>query len=488
MKLIKRYITEAKKPKNFTILVIYLLLFISVLAESLLFSFIVTLLLLLALIIYKNSILGFYLGVFSLSFDQIFVPTVFSLKIHMLVFLATSLALAYLYLKEKKLPQLPPKSLFIPLLLLFFFSVASTLVAVDKVRTVRFLGALVYAYAVFTITYIFVSDKWRAIKTVIALSLGLAISTMVAIYEFLAFYFNIKFGYYLWTKFNIFNPGNFARPKGLYDHTNNLANFLLIAIPLLLAQILWEKRTHFLKLILVISSITVLLITLSRAAVVGFLVTVLILSFFGIVQRRSFLFRKKVLLIPVLVLLFVWFLMAVVGPLRQDFEPTYKVRKTTTEGTQQELLVSRIESTIDPKAVTTIERIQIWNAGLRMAQDYWLTGIGLENFSIRYSEYKQAEAKREEVSAHNTYLQLLIESGIFGFLAFAWFASTLVLVSLRGIIKSKDPVIRPLLIGGLAVLVGVTIQNLTNSVFYFAHTWFLYGFLAALARLNLSKK
>ncbi|MCH7541995.1 hypothetical protein IH981_04455, partial [Patescibacteria group bacterium] len=101
---------------------------------------------------------------------------------------------------------------------------------------------------------------------------------------------------------------------------------------------------------------------------------------------------------------------------------------------------------------------------------------------------KLPEAKRSEVVAHNTYFQLLLETGIFGFLAFAWFGVALAVGAVKGIFKSKDLVLKSLLIGAFAALLGVTLQNLTNSVFYYAHTWFLYGFIAALTRLNIAKK
>ena len=95
MNNIKDYLNKLKMPQNSAITVIYLLLLISVISKSLFLSLILTLLLVVTLVVYRNSVLGFYLGVFSLSFDQFFVPTTFSLKLHMLVFLATFLALLY---------------------------------------------------------------------------------------------------------------------------------------------------------------------------------------------------------------------------------------------------------------------------------------------------------------------------------------------------------------------------------------------------------
>lgn len=278
MNSINKVIIELRKDKNFTPILIYILLLISVLANSLALSLILTSFLFLSLITYKNPILGFYLGVFSLSFDQIFITTSFSLKIHMLVFLAVFLALIYDSIKKRKLPVLPPKPLVIALLVLYFFSVISIIFAVDKIITARFLGSLLYSFAVFTITFIFISDKDKAIKSVLALFVGALASAIVSIYQFIAFYFNISF----FRKVNILNPGNFVRPKGLFDHTNFLANYFIVAIPIILTYTFWEKSKSFIKYFFIALTVVALAITLSRAGYIGFGVSIIIILYFAI--------------------------------------------------------------------------------------------------------------------------------------------------------------------------------------------------------------
>jgi O-antigen ligase len=459
MKSIRKYLAEASKPKNLVIYLIYLLLFGAVFTEVLALALILTAALLAALVYYRNLELGFYLGVFSLSFDQIFVPTLLSLKLHMLVFLALALAFAYNSLREKRLPKLPPKSLIIPLGLLLLFSAASILFSTDKIVTARFLGALVYSISVFTITYIFVSDKIRALRTIAALLLSLVVSSAVAIYQFLAFYFNLKFGSSLWTKFNILNPGNFARPKGLFDHTNNFANFCLTSAPILTAFVLWEKKTKVLTLVLLSLFLTAIFLTLSRAAIAGLILATVLIIIMTIRWNKTLFFRKEVILIPILTIFFSSVIFAGFGPLRPGFEPTYKVRDPLPDSSQQTFLTDRIKSSIDPQAVTSVERIQIWKSGIEMLKDNWLTGIGLENFAIRYEEYKLDEAKRSQVSAHNTYLQLLIETGVFGFLSFAWFGLALIFGAIKGTLRSKEVVLKSVLMGSFVAALAYPFES-----------------------------
>ncbi len=468
-----------EKP-NLFVLVSYLLLLVSVIVKSTPLTFLFSILFLVTVTMFRRGYLAFYLAVFSLSFDQLFVSIGFSLKIHMIVFLATFLALVYGGIQSRKIPKLPPKILTMPLLLLLIFSAASYFFAVDKILTVRFLGALIYGFAVFTITYIFVDNKKRAVRTALALAGGLIVSSVVAIYQFVAYYFGIDF----YRKINILNPGNFARPKGIFDHTNFLANFFLASLPIVISRELSEKTRSRIKTFLISIGIAALIITFSRAAYGAFIVSLAIIFYFVFREFQFATVVKKLMSMMLGTSIVVGFLLFIIGPLQPDFVPIGGARGRS----QEELLAERISSSVDLEAVTNLERLQIWTAGASMLKDNWLTGIGLENFKIRYKDYKLPEAERTEVVAHNSYFQLLIETGVFGFLSFVWFWLALVATPLKRILESKDLVTKSLLIGALAALVGVSLQNLTNSVFYYAHTWFLYGFVAALARGNTAKK
>lgn len=479
MSNIKNLLNKTKEPNNLIVLIIYLFLLTSVLFKSFSATFILTTIFTLVLVVGNNVLLGFYLGLFSISFDQIFVPVGFSLKLHMIIFLSVFITLLLSAATKRKMPKLPPKYLTIPLVILFIFSLLSYFSAADKFITIRFLGALVYAYAVFIITYVLVTDKANAVNSLLALFGSAIISSVVALYQYTAFYFGIDF----YAQTNILNPGNFARPKGFFDHTNFLANFFLTAIPISLARFLWDKHKNIINIILISIPITALIVTFSRGAYISIIIAVVIILIFLFNRNQAFLFVKKGAMIVLVSGVFLWLLLFVIGPLRTGYKPAEDIGKS-----QRDLLAYRANSSFDPQAITNIERIQIWRAGTKMLKDYWLTGVGLENFRLVYHKYKLPEAVRSQVSAHNTYFQLLLETGIFGFLSFAGFVLALAFNALKAILRAKDLVLRSLLIGGLAALVAVTLQNLTNSVFYYAHTWFLYGFVAALTSINLSKK
>jgi hypothetical protein len=65
-------------------------------------------------------------------------------------------------------------------------------------------------------------------------------------------------------------------------------------------------------------------------------------------------------------------------------------------------------------------RITYWQVGLRMIQDNFFTGVGLNNFGTIYGKYQFLDAG-DVKTAHNDYVQVFAETGILGFLTFSAF-------------------------------------------------------------------
>ncbi|MCP4642907.1 MAG: O-antigen ligase family protein, partial [bacterium] len=65
-------------------------------------------------------------------------------------------------------------------------------------------------------------------------------------------------------------------------------------------------------------------------------------------------------------------------------------------------------------------RLTYWRTGLRMALDNLATGVGLGNFATIYPKYQYLGAG-DVKQAHNDFIQMLCDTGLFGMLAFAAF-------------------------------------------------------------------
>lgn len=75
----------------------------------------------------------------------------------------------------------------------------------------------------------------------------------------------------------------------------------------------------------------------------------------------------------------------------------------------------------DPTDLNNVRnRIGYIKAGVQMFLDHPLSGVGVGNFPRQYVKYAPPGALRQVRAAHNTYLQVLAETGVLGFLPFVW--------------------------------------------------------------------
>jgi len=95
---------------------------------------------------------------------------------------------------------------------------------------------------------------------------------------------------------------------------------------------------------------------------------------------------------------------------------------------------TRIQTLFAAEHSTNELRLQIWQAGFKMLQDFWLTGTGLLQFEQFYPAYQLAD--RGSAHLHNALLQIAVESGLI-------FMVCLVYVSLRLFLNAgKQPEIQ----------------------------------------------
>ncbi|MGE5541656.1 MAG: O-antigen ligase family protein, partial [Bacillota bacterium] len=126
-------------------------------------------------------------------------------------------------------------------------------------------------------------------------------------------------------------------------------------------------------------------------------------------------------------------------------------------------------------------RFTIWKSSLRMARDYWASGVGLGStaFSFVYPAYEIAGTPAAHT--HNLYLQILVEMGAPGLLAFIWLLACF-FGETRGA-KTADGLIFAALAGGIGgQIVHGVIDNIWYSpkiVFLF---WAVFGLALALSR------
>lgn len=135
-----------------------------------------------------------------------------------------------------------------------------------------------------------------------------------------------------------------------------------------------------------------------------------------------------------------------------------------------------------------IERLAHWQAAVDMARDHPVFGVGLGNYSVRYAEYRLINWQLPLGHAHNTYLNLLAETGLVGLLAYLayWVYMLRICWSLRG---HPDSFARSLGVGLLGCWVYLAAHSFFDYLFVntlFLHIGVLLGVQAILHRQTQS--
>ena len=128
---------------------------------------------------------------------------------------------------------------------------------------------------------------------------------------------------------------------------------------------------------------------------------------------------------------------------------------------------------------STMERLAHWIAGIRMFLAHPILGVGAGNYNSAYGAYVLDPATWPEPlgHAHNYYINAAAETGILGLLTFLVFLSAVMYCGWRAI-RNRAGVSRSnhstgagtlvemaWLVGMLAVLVAVSVHNLTDDLF-----------------------
>lgn len=123
-------------------------------------------------------------------------------------------------------------------------------------------------------------------------------------------------------------------------------------------------------------------------------------------------------------------------------------------------------------------RLGLWSTGWKLFTENPILGIGLGNF--RYYNWIINHSERY---IHNSYLQILVETGLVGFIIFAIFASKTLLNSfqLQKKVQNKNWL---LVFGPLCAFIAIALQSFFLSSFFDVAFWFALGIVVACLNIN----
>ncbi len=224
-----------------------------------------------------------------------------------------------------------------------------------------------------------------------------------------------------------------TRVYSTFDNPNVLGQYLVMSIPVAFALMSSERRiwakTFYLGVTAVMGAC--LIFTWSRAAWIGI---ILAIGFYMIMKDRRW---SALLVVALLIMPFVL----------------------------PESILSRITSLGNMKDSSTAYRFSVWLSSLRMAGDYWLSGIGLGAgaFERVYQKYALNGAGFA-LHAHNFYIQLVVEMGVLGIVLFAM----IIISTYRKIIsiKEKKSVNYNVALAMGGALLGYLFQGVAENLWY----------------------
>jgi tetratricopeptide (TPR) repeat protein len=108
-------------------------------------------------------------------------------------------------------------------------------------------------------------------------------------------------------------------------------------------------------------------------------------------------------------------------------------------------------------------RLGYWKSVPSMVKDYFLLGSGPGTFGTIYSKYRLLLG-RETQMAHNNYLQVLVETGVVGLLAFLWIWIRFLKRGYKLIITERED--KMLILGCFSGITGFLIHSFVDFGFY----------------------
>ncbi len=270
----------------------------------------------------------------------------------------------------------------------------------------RFQGLLAFfSYIVFGFVLFFElkTEKQRE-RFILAVLLGFVLACLMAMMQ--------KFlpGFLQWWNDAEFN----GRIYGTMANPNYLAGYIVIVAPLALGNI-FRKKFRWFSVFCLLLGVTALLLTLSRAGFLAFFLSVVFLLGAVAYRRKAMKTLVALVILPLVAAGFVWF---VIAHQQEDWVTAnpFLNRITTNEEN-----VSSAQS-----------RLEIWPAAVKQILASPFIGFGPETFAVSFPAYAPSTVNtREDMGeivdhAHNELLDMAVQTGIPGMLAYLCFLAGLV--------------------------------------------------------------
>lgn len=327
-----------------------------------------------------------------------------SIAVAQILLAITGLLWVILYFIQRDVNKLPPW--FIPLALYALATLGSAAFSLNPVASFMDSKQLLLFLIVPIVCRLARGERALTVTTII-ISIGAA-SAIVGIVQY-----------------GILEYDNLGRrPQGALTHYMTYSGLLMVVSVVATARVLFHAKDRTWSALVMPALLVALALTLTRSAWVGTCVGLSLL-----LVLKDF---RLLAALPVLAALFF--------------------------GLAPPQVTDRLYSTFDLQDPTNRDRLAMARTGVRMIQDYPLTGVGPNMVQEVYADYRDANAVQStNPHLHNVPMQIAAERGLPALALWLWFVISVVVSSFR---RLQTTTYKSLAAGGLAALASMLAAGL----------------------------
>ncbi|MHB8155153.1 MAG: O-antigen ligase family protein [Candidatus Omnitrophota bacterium] len=267
------------------------------------------------------------------------------------------------------------------------------------------------------------------------------------------------------------------RLSASFMSANGFGGWLVVVILVLLGFLLAAKHLgkslKSLLLILIVLLLVCLLATYARGAWLGFIIGASLMIWFIF---KNFSPKMKLIYLSAGISLLAVFLI-LPQPIKVKIEGIGRIHFKSSD-----TINSRIKSAARMDDLTIQIRLKLWMEALRIIRDYNFTGCGLNTYSMVARNYKSFD--QGGVYAHNSYLQMAAETGLFGLFAFLAVLFIFFKIGFRQLNIKCNTLLLGLLSGILAFLVNAFFDTHFYALQLIVLFWYMLGLTIAVIKVS----
>ena len=133
---------------------------------------------------------------------------------------------------------------------------------------------------------------------------------------------------------------------------------------------------------------------------------------------------------------------------------------------------------VTPQNFAVMERLAHWKAGIDMARESIWLGLGFGSYEIAYNDFNQSYWKEPLGHAHNYYINLMAEMGLWGLCSYLFMWGMIIWYTIQAIVRAPA-FERGIALGLIGVWGGLSVHHLLDNL-YVNNLFIHYGILLAL--------